>query len=200
MSLTPDQLDILKELVNIGVGRAGSVLSEMLDERISLSVPEIFVGEPGELEKYYGHPSDSSIALVSLPFSGSFDGKAMLFFPPPSAVTLVRLLTGEGEDAESLDSVKAGTLVEVGNIVLNGVIGSLTNLLSTTVHYGVPEYLESSIHKMIADQVDPVATILANTHFSVEHQRIKGNIMLIFSVGAFGDLIAAIDRLIAESV
>jgi chemotaxis protein CheC len=41
MSLSPDQIDKLTEIVNIGFGRAAASLSSLVQQRILLSVPEI---------------------------------------------------------------------------------------------------------------------------------------------------------------
>uniref|UniRef100_A0ACD5GZE0 Uncharacterized protein n=1 Tax=Desertifilum tharense IPPAS B-1220 TaxID=1781255 RepID=A0ACD5GZE0_9CYAN len=51
-----------------------------------------------------------------------------MIFPTESASTLVSLLTGEKPGTPDLEAVKIGTLLEVGNIVLNGVVGTVSNL------------------------------------------------------------------------
>ncbi len=43
MNITPEQIDTLKELVNIGVGRAANMLNQLVQSRIYLQVPSINV-------------------------------------------------------------------------------------------------------------------------------------------------------------
>jgi chemotaxis protein CheY-P-specific phosphatase CheC len=41
MKTSPEQLDALRELINIGIGRAAGVLNEMLSAHIQLYVPDV---------------------------------------------------------------------------------------------------------------------------------------------------------------
>ena len=51
MRLTPEQEDALKELLNIGVGRAAGSLNQILDKPITLQVPSIMIAEVSDLKK-----------------------------------------------------------------------------------------------------------------------------------------------------
>lgn len=200
MNLPDDQLDTLKEVINIGTGRAAAVLSEMLEERIVLSVPDLKVCTADQVGKLPEVDLDETISLVGLSFDGSFSGGASLFFPSPSAATLVCLLTGEDDDAPDLDSLRSGTLSEVGNIVLNGVVGSISNLLTAPVTYGVPEYREASLGDLLRSNEAQTSTVLlARAQFGVEEHDIEGEILLLFELGSFDALLLAIDTLTATS-
>lgn len=195
MNLTPDQIDALKELINIGVGRAASVLSEMVHCHISLQVPFIKILSPITLKKEMEELGRYQIAAVRLGFKGPFSGSAALVFPPDSASKLVAVLTGEEPGSLDLDSVRAGTLCEVGNIVINGVMGSVANVLKRSINYSLPNYMEDSIDNLLAsDEPAPDATVLlARTRFTIEQLQIEGDIILIFEVGSFDALLAAIN-------
>ena len=43
MSMTPEQIDALKELINIGVGKAAAMLNQMVNIRVHLKVPFVKV-------------------------------------------------------------------------------------------------------------------------------------------------------------
>ena len=51
MDLTPDQIDALKELINIGIGRSASMLNEMVNTRVYLQVPSVKVFSPKDAKK-----------------------------------------------------------------------------------------------------------------------------------------------------
>ncbi|GAB1544849.1 chemotaxis protein CheC [Scytonema sp. NUACC21] len=195
MNLTADQIDAIQELVNIGVGRAASVFNEMLDAYIRLQVPYINVGLPlelqSELEATFGK---ERVAAVRQDFSGSFSGIAELVFPTTSASTLVAMLTGEEPGTPDLDAVTIGTLSEVGNILINSVIGSISNLLRQRLDYSLPTYIEDTVeHLIISSNINSNKTILvAQTQFTIEQLQIRGDIILIFEVGAFDVLLQAI--------
>ena len=41
IEISPEQLDALTEIFNIGLGRAGSVLGDMTKVRVNLKIPEV---------------------------------------------------------------------------------------------------------------------------------------------------------------
>ncbi|WP_138497182.1 chemotaxis protein CheX [Nostoc sp. PA-18-2419] len=196
MNVTTEQLDALQELINIGVGRAASLLNEMIDSHISLKIP--FVKVLTATEAYHELAArfhDDSLASVRLGFTGSFSGGAGLIFPTESASTLVAVLTGEEPGSADLDAVKIGTLSEIGNIVINGVMGSLSNVLKQHLNYTIPVYLEDTIENLLlpTDQSDS-KILLAQARFIIEQLEIIGDIILIFHVGTFDALIDAINE------
>ncbi|NJD57091.1 MAG: chemotaxis protein CheC [Nitrospirae bacterium] len=196
MILTEEQIDALKELINIGVGRASGVLSSMIECKISLQVPHIKVLTLSELNDEVERIGHGRLAAVKLGFKGSFAGTAALVFPPDSAAKLVSLLVREETDTPDLDSVRVGTLNEVGNIVINGVMGSVANVLKQHIDYSLPTYVEDSLEHMLAAGVagNEIMILLAHTRFAVEEYMIEGNIVLLFESKSFGSLILAIDR------
>jgi len=154
MQLTEDQIDALKELVNIGVGRAASVLNEIVNAYIKLQIPFIKVLTPQELQHELKQRFDDDIlSAVQLRFSGSFRGIAELVFPKESAKALVAIVTDENPGDHDLDAVKIGTLSEVGNIIINGVIGSISNVLRQQMNYGVPQYIEDKIENLLSGDI-----------------------------------------------
>lgn len=197
MKLAPRHLDALSELMNIGVGRAAGMLNEMLGSPIELVVPTVKVLKISELADELGQTPDDHFAFVRLAFQGPIQGTAALVFPPDSAALLVAALTGEEPGTPDLDSVRAGTLSEVGNIVINGVMGSLGNLLSLPLTYDLPTYLEGSPGHLLASRLartDP-AMLLAHTRFAVRDLEIQGTILLVFEVRSFDALLDAVDRI-----
>jgi len=196
MKLTVEQIDALKELINIGVGKAASVLSEMVRCHIRLQVPFIKILLPAELKSEMEELGRYRVAAVRLGFKGPFSGSAALVFPPDSASKLVAVLTGEESGTHDLDSVRVGTLSEVGNIVINGVMGSISNVLKQSINYSLPNYIEDNIDNLLTlGKHDPNATVLlARTRFTIEQLYIEGDIILIFEVGSFDSLLAAISK------
>jgi chemotaxis protein CheC len=195
MNITHDQIDALKELINIGVGRAAGVLSSMIQCRISLQVPSVRTLTLSELSEEAACVGNGRLSTVKLGFRGPFAGTAALIFPPDSASKLVSLLVSEEPDFPDLDSVRAGTLNEVGSIVINSVMGSISNVLRQRLDYSLPAYIEDSFEHLLRNDIleDEIMVLLANTHFTVEQCMIEGNIILIFESTSFGTLLSAID-------
>jgi chemotaxis protein CheC len=200
--LTCEQLDALQEIVNIGIGRAAAMLNEMVDARIALKVPTIELLTANQLRQVMlARFNSQSISAVRLGFSGSLSGTAELMFPTDSASVLVAVLTGEDLDSPDLDAVKIGTLSEIGNIVINGVIGSISNILEQRMEYKIPSYCEDTIENLLLSErnmTDDVVFILAQARFTIEQLEIVGDIILIFEMKTFDNLLKAIDQQLIE--
>lgn len=196
MKLTPQETDALKELINIGIGKAAGVLSDMLQCHISLQVPFIKILTRTELKNEMEGLGSDRVSAVKLGFRGSFTGTAALVFPPDSASKLVSVLISEEPLAPDLDSVRVGTLSEIGNIVINGVMGSISNMLKQHINYSLPTYIEDKVENLLItkDSPEEVTVLLAHTHFRIEKFFIEGDIILIFEAGSFTALISAIDQ------
>ncbi|BBD65524.1 CheC, inhibitor of MCP methylation [Nostoc commune NIES-4072] len=196
MSVTAEELDALQELINIGVGRAASLLNEMVDSHIRLKIPVVKVLTANEAyQELTKRFQDDTLASVKLRFTGSFYGTASLIFPTDSASTLVAVLTGEEPGSADLDAVKIGTLSEIGNIVINGVMGSLSNVLKKHLNYTLPVYLEDTLENLLLSAYESDSKILlAQASFTIERFEIIGDIILIFLVGTFDALINAMNE------
>lgn len=198
MNLTPYQIDALTELINIGVGKAAGMLNQILEAHVHLQVPAIKIFPYTEIRSVLNEIVSTSLSVVKLAFKGPFSGTALLAFPPDSASNLVNLLTGElPEHAEDFDSIRIGALTEVGNIVLNGVMGSLSNILQEHLTYSIPDYVEDSIERLLLENnADAESTIiLAQTELAIEQLEIHGNVLLLFRVGLFNALAKTLETL-----
>jgi chemotaxis protein CheC len=201
MNVTADQLDALQELINIGVGRAASLLNEMLDSHICLEIPFVTVLTASEAYQELATRFErDSLASVKLGFTGSFCGTAGLIFPTESASTLVAVLTGEEPGSADLDAVKIGTLSEIGNIVINGVMGSIANVLKQHMSYTLPVYLEDTVENLLlSTNLNNSKILLAQARFTIEELEIIGDIILVFEVHTFESLISLINEEIGVS-
>ncbi len=196
MDITPYQLDILQELINIGVGRAAGMLNQMVNTHIRLQVPMLTLLTPHELEALFKRQGGDRISAVKLGFSGELTGASLLLFPPESALRLVSVILGQDAQTAAIDELHVATLQEVGNIVLNGVMGSLGNLLEEHIDYAPVEYYAGGFRALLEENVqEQRMVLLVQTSFDVENLSIRGDIILLFRLETFRSLLQAIDKL-----
>lgn len=198
MEIGEDALDAIKELINIGVGRAAGMLNEMTGCTIRLRVPTVRIVTINELASVKEIRANDISSTVSLAFQGPLRGMSALVFPPESAAALVMLLSGEDNESPELDALRIETLNEVGNIVLNNVMGSIANILDHHLSYTLPRYQEIEV-LTLARSVHPPGpddlVILADTHFSLEDREIDGSILLILEMGSLESLQEAVTEM-----
>lgn len=197
-----EKIDVLQEFINIGIGKAAGMLNEMLATHVILQVPVIRILSQQDLDRELGEISRNSLSAVRMGFNGSFSGNALLLFPPDSANNLVSVLTGEDSIEDDMDAIRTGTLTEIGNILINCVMGSISNAIGKQLSYSVPSYLEDSLLNMLQQNNESsrdATIILAKTHFIIEEHFINGDIILFFEVGSFDALLDSIELLIEKT-
>lgn len=197
---TERQLDGLREMISTGIGKAAEVLNTMLNSRIDLEVPALKVLVSDECKNEMDAFGPDQLAAVDLGFKGNFSGSAQLIFTAETASKLVSTLIDESIDINDLDTIRAGTLTEIGNIVLNGVMGSIANALQSHFSYTVPNYMEGDMASLMgaSDMVSGQTILLAKTRFSVEELDIIGDIALFFGVN-FNELLDTINGMAEQT-
>lgn len=169
----------------------------MISSHITLQVPAIKILDVQQLNKELESLGNTKLSVVTLKFEGVFSGSAILMFFSDVAMHLVNTLVGENFPDMDVDSIRSGTLCEVGNVVLNGVMGSISNILSSQLKYFVPEFLEATPKTLFSENEigTDVKILLAKTQFLIEEIDATGDIMMFFEVSAFDKLMKVIDEL-----
>lgn len=196
VDLGPDHVDALEELVNIGVGRAAGVLNHMLASHVRVHVPEVRVVGWDEALTLLETIGGDRLATVGQSFDGSFSGVAGLVIPPEPASRLIVLLTGSEHGGDDLDGVRSGTLSEVGNIMLNSVMGSVSNVLGEHLDYGLPSFTEASPEEVLAvllPEGGAEGLVACTARFDVAEHVIRGDVILVFASGSLERLLGAIE-------
>jgi len=193
-TLNNEQTDALTELVNIGIGHAAASLNSMVAHHIQLHIPKVYLAQRAMIFKQFQNDSQD-ISSVLMKFSGSFIGSSALIFPKESAEILVACLTGESKASSAMDELKSGALTEVGNIIINGVMGSISNMLQATLQYSVPDYIEGSLDNLmdIGEQADDFV-LIAETTFHINDLNVKDTIALFFHVASFEKLLQKLNQ------
>jgi len=197
--LTEHHLDSLKEIINIGMGRAASSLNQLLELHIDLFVPELIILQQQSLPQWFATNSEN-VTSVKMEFGGIFDGHAQLILPFSSARLIVKILNNSKTAPETFDAMTRGMLAEVGNIILNGVMGSLSNMLGQNLTYRIPTYSESTLSETLQlnnlnSEINDVVVLVARAHFAIKGSDIEGDVYLTFVGQSFNRLITEIDAL-----
>lgn len=200
MKMKEKQLDALNEILNIGVGKAASMLNELVDSHVTLDVPELqIVNTQEEVVNLISKFGISLYSAVKINFEGGFTGVGELLFPQSSAVKLFEVVTGEQHGTEEINTISASTITEIGNIVLSGIMAELSNILKVHMDFSVPTYKEEYIEKLLGIKESDYDIILfANIGFIIEKLKIDGNIFLIFKSKAYEALMSALKELVEE--
>lgn len=134
-----DKLDVLQELSNLAMGKAGKSLATLLDQFISLPVPRVSLLHRNELQMALSESANNEkISAVSKSFiSQGIAGESIVMFDDKNAETITRLM-GYTRQSENAD-VEA--LMDVGNIVIGTCLNAISSQLSVDFTYNSPSIL-----------------------------------------------------------
>lgn len=182
----PDAIDLLAELVNIGVGRAAASLSELTDSRIELNVPMIRLAESTVAQQALPL-AEPTPTIVVQDFQGELQGRAALAFPAESGLTLASLLTGVEAVEDGLDVELQGVLLEIGNILLNNVMGVLANEAGIPLTFSIPSVHSGAeactgLFRGTGPAADEL--LIADVQFQVRDREICGSVLIVFQYGS----------------
>ncbi len=193
MRLTREQKAALQRLVDAGFERTTAALSELVDKRIRLAGPEIVVCPLPELYPRLTAMLPGEVVTVHQIFGGAVAGDAMLLLEFDSASTLVRLLTGSTPLPGRLSQTDQDALVEVGNILLNAFVGTISNLLQLRVIFTIPylrlEAVDTLLDTLMVGQEELRYALLVSTRFWLEDDNVDGCLVLVLGVSSLEGLL-----------
>ena len=141
VSLSELERDALTELVNIGVSRAASSLRKMIGEEVLLSVPSVETMRPDDAARLIRERETETLVAVEQRFEGAFSGRALLIFPEAASLDLVRAVIGEDMTAEEAAEMEQEALAETGNIILNGCLATMVNMMRRSLNISLPSVI-----------------------------------------------------------
>lgn len=132
------QLDVLREVGNIGAGNAATALAKMLDKKIDMKVPQIKVMKFSEVSEVLGG-AETQVVGILLGVQGDIVGNIMFILDTQSARLLVNILLGKPINAElEYDEMTCSALQEIGNILAGSYLSALSNLTNLLIMPDVP--------------------------------------------------------------
>jgi chemotaxis protein CheC len=193
------ELDALTELVNIGVSRAAGSLREMIDEQVLLSVPTVALVTRARAVEILREREPSKLVAVHQVFDGDIRGRALLIFPETKSLELVRALTGGELPLEDIIELEQEALAETGNIILNGCLGTIANMLHRNLKISLPEILRGASDDFFALPPSPASgdfVMFVYINFAVQTRDIRGYIAMLMDLPS----LATLKELLAELI
>jgi chemotaxis protein CheC len=74
-------------------------------------------------------PESHLLVAIRQAFHGEFSGRALLIFPEANSLELVRAVCRGELELEDIIELEQEALAEIGNIILNGCVATVANLL-----------------------------------------------------------------------
>lgn len=196
-ALSEDQLDFLKEVFNLGVGRAAASLSALANNKyeVTLTLPHLEMLTNEELIDFLKKENNGQITCVSQNYSGKFAGTANMIYSQEAVIKLVSLMLGSNIPHELFSELEIDALMEVGNILNNACLSALSKMFKEEIETELPT-LTTGLADEIFKKNNLVDYKIAfiSSEFKIQEENIRGYISLTIGTDKMKTLLELIDK------
>lgn len=185
--LSPEAIDCLREIGNIGSSYAAGALSQMLGKSVSMNVPDVKVVEYQSVIDEMGGPEKIITGILVL-LNGDIEGMFMFLLEDDFAkITLSTFLGKQNINVTELDENDYSVIREMGSIMSGSYLGALSQLTDMKINMSVPSMTVDMMGAimnapMIAFSDVGDKALFINNGFVIDGVKIKSNITLIPTV------------------
>ncbi|WP_118182367.1 chemotaxis protein CheC [Paraburkholderia phosphatilytica] len=194
MLLSDVHRDVLQEITNIGMGRAGAALASLLGTFVTLSIPSVQLVPPAALPALLAGCAPGVLAspVIRQAFKAGVNGEAVVMFGPNGIAGLRGMMGYDDELAAHEHEV----LTEVANLLVGACVQRVFEQLGQQITFSAPT-VEEAIRLDASAQRWSVALLL-HVHFSLEQSGFMAHLAMLLPDSAIVRIRAEIDRIIGE--
>lgn len=178
------ELDILREIGNIGQGNAASALSGILNEMINIAVPNIRILDFNEVVTFLGGPENIAIGLL-VGLSDKINGMMLCIMQESFVQHMVRAVFNKDvDDIASLSEMDMSFVTEVGNILASSYVNAISSMTGLNIKLSVPQVSVDMVGAILSVPAVEFAQIgdkvlLIDDSFIIGDSEIKSNMILV---------------------
>ena len=177
------QLDVMREIGNIGAGNACTALSVLLGTMIDMSVPRVqLLGYESTTQLLGGE--DKMVIGLKIEINGDLDGMMLHVVEKRFAERIINTFYAkEIENIEKLDEMDSSVLNEMANITSGAYANSIATLTSLFVNIGTPLQIPGKVSEIVMlplkEFVQPGEQVLVvDEEFTIDDEHISSNMIL----------------------
>ena len=177
------QLDVMREIGNIGAGNACTALSVLLGTMIDMSVPRVqLLGYESTTQLLGGE--DKMVIGLKIEINGDLDGMMLHVVEKRFAERIINTFYAkEIDNIEKLDEMDSSVLNEMANITSGAYANSIATLTSLFVNIGTPLQIPGKVSEIVMlplkEFVQPGEQVLVvDEEFTIDDEHISSNMIL----------------------
>ena len=198
-SLSPAQLDALREVANIGAGHAATALSTMTGQTIMISVPQLNIARLEDVPPQISGPEEP-VAAVMMHMLGDLTGRTLLVFPKPTAIRLSELmLRRPAGSSKDLGELEQSAIREAGNILSGAYMNALSDFMGMMLLPSPPSLaidmssaVMTTAYLQFGSDKDFVFCIESEFHMKDIGEQLRGFFLLLPDFGSLQAILRAI--------
>ncbi|HIE34527.1 MAG TPA: hypothetical protein EYP86_05250 [Candidatus Altiarchaeales archaeon] len=190
------QKDALKELGNLGSGRASSELSKLIDMKVNLDVSFVDLVPTDDVPDLVGGPRMLVVGTYA-PVQGDVIGTIVVVFPIKSALMFVDLVNKREFGTTNALSIKdRDTIREIGDILSKSYLQTFAEFLNINAEHTTPRIVSAfgeSLPDFVLLNIQEKHALLLKTEFNIPTaEKINGNFVLLLTSESIEKLLDAL--------
>lgn len=178
-------IDVLRELGNIGMGNAATALSQMLSNKVEMSVPVAELLDKEQAADYLKKLQTTSLGIV-LKLSGDMKGSIIHILRKSFAERIINFFFPASIDnIEDIDDMSMSVISEVGNITSASYVNALASMTGMFIDISTPTPCPDLVEAVLnpsetnADANFGNSFLFIDNSFYIDHEEIKSNLILL---------------------
>ena len=176
-TITSLQIDLLKELANIGSGSAATALSQMLNETVLIDIPSVNICNLSQISEAFGDPEKrKSLAFIQI--KDDLNGYILFILEIEDAKHIAKTAAGGYEMDYML------ILPEITNIISGSYIRTIAEMINGKIDLTPPQVGEDMIGALTNEIVSSIISIanevvVINTTLGIKQKTIPSYFVLL---------------------
>lgn len=194
MAYSEIELDGLKEIVNVGGGNAATSISQMINSRVDMDVPEVEVMAYDELyQKIIA--DDVEMHAVLSKIVGNIDGALLFVIADESGQKIAKMMLGSDDNPSN--EIIASAVTELTNILFNSFLRAIGDMLQIQLIASLPisryDFFGAIISSayMAFDYYDEQILVIHN-EFTYNNENLDASLFLIPGEGVLDKIFKAL--------
>ncbi len=144
------QLDVLREVSNVGTGNAATALANMLGRSVDIGIPTINILEYSEIADKLGGAEEQVIGIL-IDLTGDINGMMLFLLRRDFAHVTINDLLGQSiGDFEELDEIGRSMLIEIGNIMAGSYMSAMSMFMGVETTVSTPSLSEDMLGSILS--------------------------------------------------
>lgn len=188
------ELDVLKEVINIGGGHAATSLSQLIEKPVHMTVPVIEMMEYADVYEQI-MPEEAVIKAVIIKMMGDAEGVFLFTVDQQVSETIVAMMLPENTPYS--EELANSALQELVNILVNSFLNAVMKLMDANLITSVPIVIEDMFGAIMSsvyleqNQYDDSIMIIKNEFYYLG-DRLESSLYFVPKPGIIEKMLTAL--------
>ncbi len=194
IQLTEDHEDFLKESLNISMGKAANKLAELIGLHVTLSVPQIMLASPEQLNRQLSY--EEAFHYTQQSFFGELSGEVITLLGKEGGTLLAREMCSLEDEIQLQDSDLIDCMLDVSNILSGASLRGLCQQVEMNTRIQPPVILIPSRTPLPMDKWDQ--SLMLQVSFLIEAVKFESETIICFADNGLVQLLSRLDDYLQE--